>query len=75
MKKKIVNILIAGWPVIVAIVGGLIMIWAGVNDCPGCRFWESLKSMDSWGWIGYGLVVIAITFGLIRIIKAFKNFK
>ena len=71
--KKLGNILIAGWPVIVAIVGGLIMILAGVDDCPGCKFWGSLKSMSSWGWIGFGLVNVAIIAGISLIIRAFIN--
>ena len=77
MKDKISGtlkfILISGWPVWIAIVGTLIMIFAGVNDCRGCSFFQNFAYMDWWGWIGLILVVTGLVYGFRRIIEGFLN--
>lgn len=73
IMEKLVSILKAGWPVIIAIMGGIIMIGAGANECAGCNIAESLVGMDDWGWVGLVLIILALGFGVIRIVVAFKN--
>lgn len=76
-KTKIIQflkfILFSGWPVWLAILGSFIMIFAGVNDCNGCAFFENLGYMRYWGWVGFALFLSGVVFGAAIIIRAWIN--
>lgn len=62
MKKLKEKILFYGelfLPMFIMILGGMITVWAGVQDaCPTCAgYFDSLLYMEGWGWTGAALVL------------------
>ncbi len=64
------------WPIIVIILGTFIMIWSGVNECPGCtNLFENILYVltSTWGWIGVILSCVGTGGFIYRIIRAIIN--
>lgn len=70
------------WPLLLALVGGFIMVGAGVNDCLRCSsIFEAIRvSMEPWGWIGVVLTGAAFAWMAFRMLapvvyKIIQKFK
>ncbi len=64
------------WPILILLVGVFIMIWSGVNECPGCtNLFENILYVltSTWGWIGVVLTCVGVGGFIYRIVRAIIN--
>ncbi len=74
--KKVKVVLKILWPFLMIFVGTLIMIWAGVNECSRCDFFEAILYVATgWGWVGIVLSGIGLIVFLYRIACAWFNIR
>jgi len=49
------------YPFLYLIGGGLIWVWAGINDTPGTpSIFKAMTEMELWGWIGVPVFLFGI---------------
>ena len=74
--KKVKVLLKILWPFLMIFVGTLIMIWAGVNECSRCDFFEAILYVATgWGWVGIVLFGIGSIVFLYRIARSWFNIR
>jgi hypothetical protein len=72
MKNK--GLIMLFIPIGLILLGTLIMIAGGVNNCAGCTAVEAITiAMASWGWVGAILVIIGGLGFIIRIVIGIVN--
>ena len=54
-------------PIMIVILGGLIMVTAGINNYPGTGILHSMAEMRWWGFIGLVMMIIGVVFPFIKI--------
>lgn len=59
--KHPIQIFRAFFPILILIAGGMIMVWAGVNDIPYVTsIFGAMMEMKWFGWIGVAVQVFAL---------------